>query len=67
MEAPRSLKKSRDCHVLEVHNAGLPCEANKAVPFENDAGVLDFRSDICTLFRGQNVRNHHSLWVIFLI
>lgn len=35
--------------------------------FENEASVLDFRSGICLLFRGQNMRSHHSLWVIFLI
>lgn len=35
----------------------------KVMPFENE--VLDFRSDICNLFRGQNVRRHHSFGVIF--
>lgn len=32
---------------------------------ENEASVLDSRrSDIC-IFRGQKMRGHHSLWVIF--
>lgn len=54
-------------NVLKVYNAWLPYEENKVMHFENEASVLDFRSDICILFRGQNVRSHHSLWVIFLI
>lgn len=62
-----SCGRNRGCHVLKVDNAWLPYEENKLMHFENEASVLDFRSGICLLFRGQNMRSHHSLWVIFLI
>lgn len=36
--------------------------------FESEASVLDSRSsDIYILFRGQKMRSHCSLWVIFLV
>lgn len=67
MEALGLLIKSCDCHVLKVYDAWLPYEENKAMQFENEASMLDSkRSDICILFRGQKIRSHHSLWVIFL-
>lgn len=36
--------------------------------FENGASVLDSRRiDICVLFRGQKMRSHASLCIIFLL
>lgn len=67
VEAPGVLKESCARHVLEVHAAWLPPKENKVMRLENEASVLDFRSGICILFRGQNVRSHHSFGVIFLI
>lgn len=58
---------NRARHVLKADNAWLPFEENKLMHFENEASVLDFRSGICLLFRGQTMRSRHSLWVIFLI
>lgn len=47
--------------MLKVENAWLPYEENKLMHIENEASVLDFRSGICLLFRGQNMRSHRSL------
>lgn len=67
MEALGLLIKSCDRHVLKVYDAWLPYEENKANQLENEASMLDSkRSDICILFRGQKIRSHHSLWVVFL-
>lgn len=39
----------------KVYSVWLPYEDNKVTHFENEASVLDSRSDLCICFGGQKV------------